>query len=109
MISKLFSIPKKTNNAMYSDKLIPLEEQDYGFFCDIEHEGFNSYPKQNINLTKLYPIKEDTIKSTSSIKLSYDNLKHEIYNINVNTILTYIFVSIGSIYLTTILFYKYNP
>ena len=109
MISKLFSITKKTNNAMNSNQLFPPEEHEYGFFCDIEHEEFNTYPRQNINLKKLYPIKEETNKSTSSIKLSYDNLKHEIYNISVNTILAYICVSIGSIYLTTMLFYRYNP
>lgn len=103
MILKLFQ------NPINSIKMISYEESDYGFFCDIEQELYNVYPKQSIGISNLHTILEDNQKSTSSIKLTYDNLKHEIYNINIGSVLAYIFVSIGSMYVTTKLFYKYNP
>ena len=107
MISKLFSIPINTINTMNSINIEPNEENDYGFFCDLEEE-FYIYPKQKIGISNLCTIIEEKHKSASSIKLEYDNLIKEIYRINIRSVITCIVVSLSSVYLTTKLFYKYN-
>jgi len=84
----------------------PIGESDYGFYCDIEEE-YQKYPRQNIKSNKLNTILEETYHSSSSIKLKYDNFKNEIININIKSIVIYILVSLGSMCVTTKLFYKY--
>ena len=108
MISKLLSIPINTINTMNSINMKPNEENDYGFFCDLEEE-FCIYPKQKIGISNLYTIIEEKQKSASTIKLEYDNLVNEIYKINIRSVIAYIVVSLSSVYLTTKLFYRYNP
>lgn len=107
MILKLWSISINTNKTMEPINMKSNEENDYGFFCDLEEE-FYIYPKQNIGISNLYTIIEEKNKSASSIKLEYDNLIKEIYRINIRSIITCIVVSLSSVYLTTKLFYKYN-
>lgn len=107
MILKLWSISINTNKTMKPINMKSNEENDYGFFCDLEEE-FYIYPKQNIGISNLYTIIEEKNKSASSIKLEYDNLIKEIYRINIRSIITCIVVSLSSVYLTTKLFYKYN-
>lgn len=107
MILKLWSIPINTIKTMESINMKPNEENDYGFFCDLEEE-FYIYPKQNIGISNLCTIIEEKHKSASSIKLEYDNLIKEIYRTNIRSVITCIVVSLSSVYLTTKLFYKYN-
>ena len=71
MISKLLSIPINTIKTMNSINIEPNEENDYGFFCDLEEE-FCIYPKQKIGISNLYTIIEEKQKSASTIKLEYD-------------------------------------
>ncbi len=101
MFSKVIPVKINTTN------MVPFEESDYGFFCDIEQE-FYIYPKQIIRTTNLYTIVEHRNVSRSSSKLNYDNLKYDLCKLNIKSFIAYLFVSISSIYLTTKIFYKYN-
>lgn len=104
----MFLKVKPNTNKINVTNMIPFEESDYGFFCDIEKE-FNIYPKQTIRTTRLSTIVEHRDMSISASKLDYDNLKYDLHKINIKSLIAFLFVSLSSIYLTTKIFYKYYP
>lgn len=87
-----------------------IEDCDYGFFCDLEQDQFVVYPKQKIGFNNyLTSIKEDSIIEfcNSNKSLYAENMKAAFLdNFNYKSIMLYLLVSFGSVYVTTRLFCK---
>ena len=85
---------------------------DYGFFCDLEQEQFNVYPKHTIAFNSKYlsPIKEESINDIvdeSIINVYFNNMKNAFLDsFTYKSIVIYLIISFSSVYVTNKLFYK---
>jgi hypothetical protein len=92
-----------------------FDENDYGFFCDLDIETHNFHSSKFISTSNhLQPIQEESINDICKYNYNHNNYFYDLKNafigtLNIRTITLYLIISLGSIFITNKFFNKnYN-